>query len=90
MRYSANVRQAVTDIAESEIERIGSVALMQCEPDIVMAFPRLLKTIQEECRGELDAVEASDHPRLLQSFAAEAGYLVGLEMGKRMAQGGAR
>ena len=26
MRYSANVRQAVTDIAESEIERIGSVA----------------------------------------------------------------
>ena len=39
--------------------------------------------------GELDDMMESDHAHILEDFAADAGYLVGLEMGRRLA-GGAR
>ena len=89
MRYSAAVHQLVAEIVGFEIQRLGSIKLMQCEPSVVMELPNLLELMRQECQDELDAVGASDHPFLLQTFAAEAGYLVGLEMGKRLA-GGAR
>ena len=85
MRYSAEVHQLVAEIVEFEIQRLGSIKLMQCEPTVVMEFPNLVELMHRECQEELDAVQPSDHPHLLQTFAAEAGCLVGLEMGKRLA-----
>ena len=75
MMCSDEVHHLAVEIAESEIKRLGSVALMQCEPDIAMDFPKLFGLIREERQQDLDAVEDTDHPHVLQRFAADAGYL---------------
>ena len=85
MTYSEKVRQLAIEIAESEIERQGSVALMQGEPSIVMSFPKLLGLIREECQQELDEVAKRDQSHVLERFAADAGYLIGRAVGWREA-----
>ncbi len=81
MMYSDKVRHLAIEIAESEIERLGSVADMQCEPSIVMSFPKLLELIREERQQELAEVVTTDQPRVLECFAADAGYLIGRAVG---------
>ena len=78
--YSDKVYALASEIAQD---------LMQTEPSIGVDFKKLRALIREERQQELDDVMPSDHPHILEDFAADAGYLVGLEVGKRLA-GGAR
>lgn len=51
-------------------------------------FERLLKRIREERACELDAMKKNAHPEILQEFAADAGFLIGMEIGRQLAKGG--
>ena len=82
--YTDTVYALAAEIAEDEIGRLQSVDLMQCEPSIGGRFKELRALVRKERQRELDEMMASAHPSILEDFAADAGYLVGLEIGKRL------
>ena len=85
--YTDKVYALAAQIAQDEIDRLRSVSLMQTEPNTTMDFRNLRALIREGRQQELEEMEKADHPAILEDFAADAGYLVGLEMGKRLAGG---
>ena len=86
--YTDKVYTLAAQIAQDEIDRLQSINRMQTEPNITMDFRNLRALIRKGRQQELEEMEKADHPAILEDFAADAGYLVGLEMGKRLAGGG--
>ena len=83
------LRKLAAQIAASEIDRLGSLSDMLLEPVVHTQYKVLFEHIQRERQRELDEMASSAHPEILRDFAADAGYLIGLEVGKRLT-GGAR
>ena len=81
-------RQFAVHIAESEINRHHSLMTMQLEPEVVVTYEHLYRLVCEERKVQFDETMEESHEALRRDFAAEAGYLIGLEVGKRL--GGAR
>ncbi len=90
---SPEIRCVAAELAESEIERLGCVTLMQCDSEMEYGFDRLCALIKENRLAKVRPELVDSTLREMgfhQDVGADAGYLVGLEMGKRLAQGGAR
>ena len=89
---SPEIRCVAAELAESEIERLGCVTLMRCDSEMEYGFDRLCELIKANrlamVRPELVGSTLEERG-FHEDIAADAGYLVGLEIGKRLA-GGAR
>jgi hypothetical protein len=82
-------RALATTIADREVRRLASFPDLLCDLEEFRSdYNRLLQQIRLQRQGELDASKKIAYGEILQEFAAEAGFLIGLEMGKRL--GGVR
>jgi hypothetical protein len=81
-------REQAASIAETQIHRTVSLSDMLCDNEFRICYTKLVKKIQKARQAELDEAGESTHPEIRQEFAAEAGFLIGLEIGRRL--GGAR
>ncbi len=77
-------------------ERLGDLTRFESNTGPIewyMGFRKLLCEIHLGRHAELDAASKRDKARVSEDFAAEAGFLLGLELGKRlerMKHGGGR
>lgn len=81
-------RRLAEKLAEAQFRRIQDLPDLLAEDPFPLGFRRLLEAIQHQRRNELTDVQESARPEVLLDFAAEAGFMVGLALGKRL--GGAR
>ena len=77
-------RQFAVQIAESEINRLHSFLQLQLEPESHVGYENLYRLVCEERKVQFDEIMPESHEALRRDFAAEAGYLIGLEVGKRL------
>ena len=87
MRYSAEVHQLAADLAQSEIERSDSLAAMLGD-GYADGFDHLVLAVTKErlalVKPQLRETAEAD-PGFQLDIGADAGYLLGLELGKRLA-----
>ena len=80
-----NARTFATKMAADQVTHLLSLEDLICNSnDFRMEFEELLKQVREERQQELDEAAEVTHPDILQEFAASAGFLIGLEIGRRL------
>jgi hypothetical protein len=77
-------------IAQQQLRQIVSLPDLLCQEEFRTELDRLLREISIERAGELRAMKASEHAEIRQEFAAEAGFLIGFEIGRQLAERGAQ
>ena len=71
-------------IAERHLRRSTSMRDLLCEEEFRADYDGLVAAIALERQSYFHENKKSAHPELLQEIAAEAGFLIGLEMGRRL------
>ena len=92
MKYSAKVHRLAATLVQSEIDRLGCLTELELGDDVLaVGLGRLTQMVEREKLAESqERVVGIADTGFWMAIGMDAGYLVGLEMGKRMAQGGAR
>ena len=76
-------RDSASTIAEREVGRVTSFSDLLCDiEEFRNDYKNLFEQICRQRQSQLDEAPESVHPEILQEFAAEAGFLIGLEIGR--------
>ena len=76
----------VRGYAKQEVRRLRRLPDLVAEDPTEINFKKLYEQIKLEGITHLRAFKKPDHPEILREFAAEAGYMLGLEIGQRLAR----
>ena len=81
---TTRAHQLAAQIATFETDRLQSLMTMQLEPEVSVGYQKLYDLVCQENKKQFEEIVETDHDSLRRDFAAEAGYLIGLEVGKRL------
>jgi hypothetical protein len=80
-------RKLADQIAGNKLRRIASLPDLLCDEECRNGFIDLEEQIRREREQELTEAGKSAHPIIQQEFSAEAGFLIGLQIGRQLAKG---
>lgn len=89
MKYSAKAHRLAATLVQSEIDRLGCLTYMELGDDVLaVGLGRLIQMVEREKLAESqERVLGIGDTGFWMAVGMDAGYLVGLEMGKRLARG---
>lgn len=87
MSTTKTSRQLAAEIAAFEVGRLDCLDRMLLEPEVHTGYKKVFTAVCEEKKSIFGEWQSDARASLEQDFAAEAGYLIGLEVGKRLAGG---
>jgi hypothetical protein len=74
-------------IAQQRMEAMTSGEMFMHDQEWSLDFRKLLKLVVEERAQEFEEAEESSHGAVREDCAAQAGFLLGIEIGKRLVGG---
>ncbi len=86
-------REIAADMANDRIEALSDGQDFRAPQEWDLTFDHLKRAVHELRKGEFNESKKAGHAAIREDFAAEAGFLLGLELGKRLERlkhGGAR
>lgn len=83
-------RETASRIGQRQLREIESLPDLLCLEQFRSEYEKLVAKIGLTRFKELQAATKSAQAEIQQEFAAEAGFLIGLEIGRGLAKGGAR